>query len=170
MSISARSHVRRAARLALSPVLLALALLTLCGCGRAPETPEDQLRQLIQEAEAAVESRHLSDLTVLIDPAYTDAEGRNFYQLRGMIAGYFFRHPSIFVISRVDRIELTGDAAAKVLLYAGLAGSAQEAAGPLSGWRANLLRFELDFRRNAAGDWRLHSADWRPATREDFTQ
>ena len=60
--------------------------------------------------------------------------------------------------------------AAKVLLYAGLAGSAQEAAGPLSGWRGNLLRFELDFRRNAEGDWRLHSADWRLATREDFTQ
>jgi hypothetical protein len=165
MGVPAQLRRWRAARL-----VLTLTLLSLSGCSSAPEMPEDQLRQLIQQAETAVESRSLFDVTALIDPAYTDAEGRNFYQLRGLIAGYFFRHPSIFVISRIDRIELSGDNAAKVLLYAGLAGSAQQATGPLSGWRGNLLRFELDFRRNGADDWRLYSAEWRPATREDFVQ
>ena len=147
-----------------------LMLLILSGCGGKPETPEDQLRQLIQTAETAVESRDLGDVMALIDPDYRDADSRNFYQLRGMIAGYFLRHPSIFVISRIDRIELAGDTEATVALTAGLAGSAQEAAGPLSGWRGNLLRFDLSFRRDEAAQWRLRNAAWRPATREDFTQ
>jgi hypothetical protein len=87
-----------------------------------------------------------------------------------MLAGYFFRHPHIYVISQVEHIDIPQPDRAEVILFAGLAGSAQEAAGSLGGWSGQLLRFELSLRRVDADDWRLLSAAWRPVTREDLAE
>jgi len=151
--------------------LLAVVLLcSLPGCGSEPPSPEQQLRALIGEAETAVESRDLAAAMALVDPQYRDDRQRDWRQLRALLAGYFFRHPSIYVISQVDRIEVPQPDQARAVVFAGLAGSAQEAESPLAGWRANLLRLELQFSRPDGEDWRLASASWRPATREDFTR
>lgn len=152
----------------LSALLLTIGILV--GCSDTPLTPEAQLAGLIDTAELAVEERDLAAVMELVDPQYLDTRQRDWRRLRAMLAGYFLRHPSIYVISKVDRIELLGEREAEVLVFAGLAGSAQEDAGPLTGWRGNLLRLDLVFRRNDDEIWRLHQADWRPATREDFTQ
>jgi hypothetical protein len=148
--------------------LTLLMLLTACSSGK--DDPETVLRAVIAAGEQAVEAHDLSDAMALVDQTYSDDHGNGRPQLRGRLAGYFLRHPSITIISKIDRIKLLGDDQAKVLLYAGLAGSAAEAAAPLSGWRANLLRFELSFRLDQADEWRLTHAAWRQATREDFIQ
>lgn len=149
-------------------VLLLLGILA--GCGDEPVTPEVALTRLIEAGEEAVEVRDLSSAMALVDPEYSDARGNGWPQLRGLLAGYFIRHPSIYVISKIDRIELVSDREADVLVYAGLAGSAQEASGPLTGWRGNLLRLDLGFILNDDGDWLLQRAAWRSARRDDFTQ
>ncbi len=158
----------------LSPLrqsLLAIWLLCLLsGCGEEPPPPEEQLRALITAAETAVESRDLGAAMELVDPNYTDERQRDWRQLRALLAGYLFRHTSIHVISQIDRIEITQPDRANAVVFAGLAGSAQEADTPLAGWRANLLRFELQFSRPDEGEWRLASAAWRQASREDFTR
>jgi hypothetical protein len=149
-------------------VPVALPLLLLWGCGGEPMSPEEQLRAVLAEAEAEVESRDLAAVMERIDPDYQDQRQRDRRQLRALLAGYFFRHPSIFVISQVDRLEIVPPDRAKVVVLAGLAGSAQEAAGPLSGWRGNLLRLDLEFKLHEGQAWRLFRADWRQAEREDF--
>ncbi|MCU7796475.1 MAG: hypothetical protein KZQ73_09975, partial [Candidatus Thiodiazotropha sp. (ex Semelilucina semeliformis)] len=148
---------------------LLLVLGVLSGCGKEPVTPEVALTRLIEAGEMAVEARDLSSAMALVDPDYSDTRGNGFPQLRGLLAGYFIRHPSIYVISKIDRIELVSEREANVLVYAGLAGSAQEASGPLTGWRGNLLRLDLAFKLNDDGDWLLQRAAWRPARRDDFT-
>lgn len=150
-------------------IFLASILILLAGCGSEPSSPEAQLRALLEAGEAAVESRDLTAAMDMVDPDYRDSGQRDWRQLRAMLAGYFFRHPTIYVISQIDRIEMVQPERAHIVLFAGLAGSAQEAAGPLTGWRGNLLRFELEFRRHGEEEWRLTSAAWRSATREDFT-
>ncbi|MGD8907963.1 MAG: hypothetical protein PVI92_01355 [Chromatiales bacterium] len=149
-------------------MLFALPLALLWGCGREPASPEEQLRAVLAAAELEVESRDLAAVMERIDPGYEDHRQRDWRQLRAMLGGYFIRHPSIFVISQVDRLEIVQPDRARVVLFAGLAGSAQEAAGPLRGWRANLLRFELEFKQHEGESWRLFRADWRPARRGDF--
>jgi len=148
--------------------LLLAILMLLFGCGGEPESPETRLRGLIGEAEAALESRDLARVMEFVDPAYRDEQGRDRAQLRGLLAGYFLRHPSIHILSKIDLLEIRAQDDAFVLAYAGVAGSPQEAEAPLSQWRGRLLRLELDFKRDDEGEWRLRKAAWRSARREDF--
>ncbi|MEJ2394907.1 MAG: hypothetical protein P8Z77_09005 [Candidatus Thiodiazotropha sp.] len=147
-----------------------LVMLLFSGCSGEPLSPEAQLRALLAAGEMEIESRDLSAVMERVAPDYLDARQRDWRQMRALLAGYFLRHPSIFVISQIDRIHIIEPGRAQVVVLAGLAGSAQEAAGPLGGWRGNLLRLDLTFKRNADEAWQLTGADWRPATREDFTE
>jgi hypothetical protein len=149
-------------------MLFALPLALLWGCGRELPSPEEQVSAVLEAAELEVESRDLAAVMERIDPAYQDHRQRDWRQLRALLAGYFMRHPSIYVISKVDRLEMVQPDRARVVLFAGLAGSAQEATGPLNGWRGNLLRLDLEFKQHEGETWRLLRADWRPARREDF--
>jgi hypothetical protein len=149
-------------------MLFALPLALLWGCDREPPTPEEQVRAVLEAAELEVESRDLAAVMARIDPDYLDARQRDWRQLRALLGGYFIRHPSLFVISQIDQLEIVQPDRARVVLFAGLAGSAQEAAGPLSGWRGNLLRLDLEFKQHEGETWRLLRAAWRPARREDF--
>ena len=149
---------------------LLLLLLSLAGCSDEPASPEEEIRAVLAAGELEVEARDLLAVMERVDEDYRDAQQRDWRQLRAMLAGYFFRHPDIYVISKVDRIEITQADRADVVLFAGLAGSAQEAAGPLSGLSGHLLRLDLTFRREQADDWRLLSASWRPVTREDLAE
>jgi hypothetical protein len=149
---------------------LLLFMLLLSGCGSEPATPEEEVRAVLEAGELEVEERDLFAVMQRVDQEYTDAKQRDWRQLRALLAGYFFRHPHIYVISQVERIDIPQPGRAEVVLFAGLAGSAQEAAGPLSGLSGNLLRFDLSFRRVEADDWRLLSAAWRPVTREDLAE
>jgi ketosteroid isomerase-like protein len=139
-------------------------------CSGNVETPEQQLKQLVEAAELAVEARDLSAAMAFVDPDYKDLHAREWPQIRGLLAGYLLRHPSIHILSKVDRIELIGETGAEMVLLAGLAGSTKEAETPFSQWRGRLIRLDLSFRRNQDGDWRLLKADWRPAQREDFVE
>ena len=150
--------------------VLLLMLLLLVACSDEPVTPEQEVRAVLAAGELEVEERDLLAVMERIDEEYLDEKRRDWRQLRAMLAGYFFRHPDIYVISQIDHIEIPQPGRAEVVLFAGLAGSAQEAAGPLSGLRGNLLRLDLTFRRKEADDWRLLSATWRPVTREDLTE
>jgi hypothetical protein len=140
----------------------------MAACGHEPISPEEQLRAVLEAGEREVEARELSAVMELVDPDYRDEHQRDWRQMRALLAGYFFRHPSIYVISQVERIEIHQPDRASVVLFAGLAGSAQEAASPLSGWRGNLLRLDLEFTRRDEETWLLVSAAWRPVTRDDL--
>jgi len=143
-------------------------LVLLLGCDTGPESPQERLEGLIAEAEAALEARDLSRVMEFVDPAYRDEGGRDQARLRGVLAGYFLRHPSIHILAKIDRLEIRTREEAFVLVYAGVAGSPREAEAPLSQWRGRLLRLELDFKLDEAGEWRLRRARWRSARREDF--
>jgi hypothetical protein len=145
-------------------------LLLFSACGGEPASPEQELQIVLEAAELEVEARNLPALMQRVDPDYTDAGQRDWRQLRALLAGYFLRHPEIYVISQVERIDITQPGQAQVVLFAGLAGSAHEAAGPLSGLRGRLLRFDLSFRRVSADDWLLQRAAWRRIRQEDLVE
>ncbi len=156
--------------MALRPLITLALLILLTACGGAPDDPEAVLREVIAEGEQRIEERDLFAAMEFVDQRYSDDRGNGWAQLRAQLAGYFLRHPSITIISKIDQVRLVDETQAEVVLYAGLAGSATEASAPLAGWRANLLRFEFRFQLNEDDEWRLIHATWRQAQREDFVQ
>ncbi|MEW8400339.1 MAG: hypothetical protein AB2717_06545 [Candidatus Thiodiazotropha sp.] len=151
---------------ALLPLLISLMY---GGCSDRPPSVEEQLQQLLNQAETHLEARDLSSAMAFVDPAYSDGDGRDFRALRAMLVGYFLRHKSIHIISKVDQIELLPEGDAEVVVFAGLAGSPQQVEQGLSQWRGDLLRLKLLFVAQGDGEWRLRSAEWRRAAPQDFS-
>jgi hypothetical protein len=149
------------------PGLLSLSILFIWGCSDDPATPEEQLRQTIAEAEAYLQDRNLSASMNYVHPDYQDKRGLDIRQLRAMLAGYFIRHQSIYILTRIEQLDLNKDGEAQVLLFAGLAGSPQDRSPSLSHWRGDLIRLDLKFVLQG-GEWLLRQADWRRAGPEDF--
>ena len=153
--------------------LLFLLLLAsfLCGCAReTPVTPEQQIRALLDRAEATVEARDLSAAMDLISSDYRDAFGRNRSEMRRMLAGYFLRHQSIHLLKQVEQITLTDETMARAVLFVGMLGAQAGEVESISQWRGDLVRLEVDLRLEADAQWRLYQASWRRASRGELLQ
>ncbi|PVV05877.1 MAG: hypothetical protein B6D77_17495 [gamma proteobacterium symbiont of Ctena orbiculata] len=148
---------------------LLLFTLFVAGCSDRPLSPEEQLRNILSEAESYLEARDLSSAMEFVDPAYEDRSGRDFRALKAMLLSYFMRHKSIHIVSKIDQIDLRAENESEVVLFAGLAGSSQEAVMAPAQWRGDLLRLQLLFKRGDGDDWRLRMAEWRRATPQDFS-
>jgi hypothetical protein len=147
--------------------LIGLSILFIWGCTSDPVTPEERLRQTIAQAEVYLQDRDLSEAMNYVHSDYQDKNGLDIRQLRAMLAGYFIRHQSIYILTRIEQINLSKDDEAQVLLFAGLAGSSQQRSASLSQWRGDLIRLDLRFVLQG-DDWLLRQADWRRAGPEDF--
>lgn len=147
--------------------LIGLLVLFSWGCSNAPETADEQLRQTISEAESSIQAHDLSQAMSYVHPDYQDRHGLDLRQLRAMLAGYFLRHQSLYILSDIEKIEVMQEDEAKVLLFVGVAGSPQQSASSLGQWRGDLLRLDLRFIKQG-DEWRVRQADWRRATPEDF--
>ncbi|MCB1830206.1 MAG: hypothetical protein KDI47_10140 [Gammaproteobacteria bacterium] len=152
-------------RRALALVLL-LPLIALTGCAES-DAPEQQIREMIERAESAVEARALLDAGALVSETYQDDEKRNKNVLIGLLGGYFLRNRSIHLLVQIARIELPDPQRASVTLYAAMAGKPIAGVDALLALRAGLYRFDLELTRET-DEWRVSNSRWQPATREDF--
>lgn len=145
-----------------------LAWILLAGCSRqAQESPQDQIKALLDAAETAVESRSLDQSAELISSGYGDEAGRDRRALKRLLLGYFLRNKSIHVLQQVQEISLLSDTSARVVLYAGVAGSLPAMGDSLAQWRGDLVRLEAELVLEDDG-WRLKSASWRRASHGDL--
>ena len=138
--------------------LLAVVTLTLTGCGGS--SPEDALRQRVDDASAAVEERDTGYFRDLLSDSFVSARGLNREAAINRIRGLFLAYPRVAVIRGGQEIELQGDSAAQVRIRAGLVGNQGR---PLAGFSADLYLFELEFVRESDGEWRLIGADYSSA-------
>ena len=150
-------------------LFVALTTATLMGCGSDPETPEDQIRALIEAGEIAVEARDLSEVRSLISDRYRDEQGLNQQAVSRLIAGQFLIHQSIHLLVQTDDIRLVGPERAEVRVYVAMSGTQLSGPEALLGLQADLFRFDLDLEQEG-GDWRVTGGNWRRATAADFFQ
>jgi len=134
--------------------LAAALLLTACG---PAGTPEDEIRALIDRAEAAAEARDAGGLRALVADDYRDGDGRGAEDIRRYVQGYLIAHQSIHLITRIDAIEIRGAEVAHAIVAVGMLGRDSDAAWDLA---ADIYRFDLRFARED-GEWRVTRADWR---------
>ena len=136
------------------PAVVGLVLLiSACGGG---ETPEAQVRTVIETGEAAAEARDLSALMDLVSPDYRDDEGRDRSELRKYVHGYLIANQSLHLLTRVDNIEFPYRDMARVDLTVGSLGreAAEDDSFDLAADVRHLsIELQLD-----DGDWRVTRA------------
>ena len=141
--------------------LALLVLLAGAGCGPS-SAPEEQIRALVDEAEAFAEERDASALRGLIADDYADASGRDAADVRNLLHGWLIAHPSVNLLTRIDLIELEGTELARVQVTIGMLGREAESE---SDWdlAADVERLDIRLARDD-GDWRVIAAS-RPSER-----
>jgi hypothetical protein len=138
-------------------VLLALAAVGAGGCGSEPQTPEDEVRQLLVELEEAAEAGDVSAVKDHVSASYEDASGHDREALGAFLTFQVLRHGSRHLLVRVRDVALRDDGRATVLLHAGLAGT-----GGAAALSADVYEVEMDLVRED-GTWRLVWAAWKRA-------
>jgi ketosteroid isomerase-like protein len=146
-------------RPAIVTTLLAAAL---AGCGPGP-TPEDEIREVVAEAERAAEARDAGALRERVADDYHDGRGNGAEEIRRFIHGYLIAHQSVHLLVRIEEIELPATDLARLRATVAMVGQEADSA---SAWdlAADVYEFDVTLAREG-GDWRVIRADWRPALR-----
>lgn len=127
----------------------------LAGCG-TPSTPEQEVRDWVAAAEAAVEARDRGTLVDMISESYVDGRGNSRADLDRRLRLWFLRHRNIVISSSIEELAVTAGTAARVVLTARMAGTGQS----VLGFSADSERLELELVRQG-GEWLLIGASWR---------
>jgi hypothetical protein len=149
-------------RFAVRVGLYLMLTLVLAACSPPRGTPEQEIRDLLEAAEAAAEARDLDALTRWVSDDYTDEHGADRAALRNTLRLVLLRHRNIHLLSRIDRFDLPAPDQAQVGLLLAMASRPFPEDAPLA-LSADLYRLELRLRDEGDGQWRLVGADWGPA-------
>lgn len=133
------------------------ALGLIAGCG-ADASPEQQVRAVIEQMEAAAESRDVGGLLEHISENYRDGEGRGRAEALQSARVYFIANQSIHLLTRIESVEFPAQDEARLKVQMGMAGRGAQA-GALD-VNADLYDFDVALTRED-GEWKVSYADWR---------
>ena len=139
---------------------LMLFYLLTTACSDALESPEEQVRALIAQAETAAEERDSSALRALIDDEYLDKRGNDKKNIDAIIRVYLLRNQSIHLLTRIQELRLPAPGWAEVSLDVAMAGSPFPDSIDLTSFRADFQHIELTMRDTGGGAWRITQASW----------
>lgn len=141
--------------------ILAVCVLTaaLWACGSS-DSPQAQIRKVIDAVETAVEARDVGDVMQFVADDFRDAQARGPQELRRYLQGYFIANQSIHLLTRIEHIDFPHPDEAEVEVTVGMVGRDADAAGA---WdlAAELRSFEVTMRRQD-GEWKVVYARTRP--------
>jgi len=149
-----------------SLVLFALLFALIAGCEGEPQSPEDEIRQLIDRAIEAAEERDSGDLMEMVAEGYSDQRNNDKQRLRTMVRALFFRHKNIFLFKRISDIRISGTNRASVELFVAMTGQRLSDITKLANFRAQIYRFELELVKD--DEWRVLEARWQRARATDL--
>jgi hypothetical protein len=131
------------------------ALLALAACSD-PESPDTQVRRVIDAIERAAEARDVGALMEHVSVNYRDAEGRDARELSRYVRGYFIANQSIHLLARVNSLEFPADDEARARITVAMVG--REAA-EANAWNlaAEIRDFVVTFRLED-GAWKVTHA------------
>ncbi len=140
--------------------------LTMASCSEKI-TPEEEIRNYIKVAEEAAEKKELGTLKKLIADTYLDEKKRSKKDIQRIMAGYFFRNSTIYLLTRVDTIQIISENKAEVLIYVAMASTQLPDSSVLLDIHADLHRMDLVLVK-LNGRWLLQRSEWRKALLDDF--
>lgn len=138
-----------------TPILIAL--IALAGCDNAV-SPEQQIRAVITQIEAAVEARDVGDLMEHISHQYRDAHGQGPDEASRYVRGYFIAHQTIHLLTRIEHVEFPSEDEARAKVLVGMVGRDAEG-GAAWDLAADLYEFDIALLREGE-DWKVRYAEW----------
>jgi hypothetical protein len=144
-----------------------VALALMAGC-RTRKSPEQQVRDVIAGAEAAVEDRDIGRLAGLVSNQYADGEDNDRAAVLALVRLQFIRFPAIHLLVRVTQLGISAPGRGEATVVVAMASLPMAAAADLARVSASLYRFDLVFAEESGGHWRVRSAAWSPGRAEDF--
>jgi hypothetical protein len=136
-------------------------------CSGPVPSPEDPVRSWLAEAERASRERDIGAMKDLISRSYRDRHGRTQEDVHGIITFQYFRQNSVYLLTRIESLDLPAPSRARLTVLGAMAGSPLEGPASLRQVRADVYRFELEL-VDEGDQWRVVSGDWRPAGVDDF--
>jgi hypothetical protein len=134
-----------------------VALASLLAACSDRESPEQQVRSVIDAMELAAEARDVGDLMEHLSDNYRDAQGQDRQQAALYARGYFVTNQSVHLLTRVESLEFPAPDEARVKLQVGMAGRGGETGS--GGLSAHLHDFDLVLVREGS-EWKVSYADW----------
>lgn len=141
---------------ALAAVLASV--IALAGCADR-QTPDQQVRVVLEAVETAAEARDLSGVLEHVSGEFRDGQGAGREELRQAVAAYLLTHPSVHLVTRVTSIEFPYRDLARVRMDVG--SIARESDGGASlGIAADAKEVALELRLEG-DEWKVTRAEWR---------
>jgi hypothetical protein len=139
------------------PILISAVLAAVAACTQ-PDSPEQEIRTIIEQMERAMEERDVGDLMEHISGEYRDGDGRSPDEIAQYARGYMIANQSIHLLTRIDAIEFPVDDEARAKVLVGMVGREADAAGA---WdlAADLYEFDVALIREGE-DWKVTYAKW----------
>jgi hypothetical protein len=151
-------------RRALAAALAAFSL----ACGGERDTPEAAVRRTLAAIEEAAGAKDVGAIVEHVSPEYADPQGNDREAVRRIAAFHLLRNQSVHTLVRLREVTIAEPGRAEVDALVAMAGTEIPDADVLATVRADLYRFALALREEEPGVWRVSSATWHPATRDDF--
>jgi hypothetical protein len=140
-------------------LLLLAAVAMLASCGDA-DSPEQQVRRVIEQIDKAVEERDTSALARHLSAEYRDQNGMSREEAVRHVRGLFIARHSLQLMPIVEQVEfpLPDEARARVQVL--MLGGTGDAAG--NNWDQEAGQYEFKFAlRQEDREWKLTFAEWR---------
>lgn len=128
------------------------------GCGER-DSPEAQVRAVIDQMELAAEARDVGDVLELVSDEYRDDYGNGRDDVGRAVRGYFIANQSIHLLTRIEELSFPAEDEARATVLVAMVGrdAAAESAWDLA---ADVYRFEVAIVRED-DEWKITWASWR---------
>ncbi|MEJ2308640.1 MAG: hypothetical protein P8Z31_06940 [Gammaproteobacteria bacterium] len=141
-------------------------LLLLAACTAEAPSPEEMVRERIEEGRKYAANREISALVSMLTDDFTATRGINKQNLRAWLARFYLTTDSPQVFVRTGEIRVDRDTARATLLMATTNLSLQEL--DFDNLRGRLLYMEIDMRFVDAETWMVNRVEWRDARPQDL--
>jgi hypothetical protein len=148
-------------------VLIAMLLLLLAACSQEVPSPEEMVRERIEEARDFAANRKIEQLVGMVTDDFTASRGITRENLPTWLARFYLttRSRSPQVLVRVREINADWQTAQATLLMGTTNLSLEEL--DFENFRGRLLHMEIDF-RFVDETWMVSRVEWRDARPEDL--
>lgn len=132
--------------------LIFIPLVLLAACSDS-DSPEQQVRAVIEQMEQAAENRDVGDLAAHLSEDYRDANGMGAEEAARYARGYFIANQSIHLLTRIEELTFPTDGEARAQVLVGMLG---RDAAESNQWdlAAELHTFKIAL-RHEDGEWKV---------------
>jgi hypothetical protein len=137
-------------------IIFFVAAILASGCHT--QTEQDKIQKTVTNIQKAAEEKDAQKILKSLSKTYNDPQGFSYDTVKGLLAGYFFRHQKIHVY--IINLDVSAEGAAgKAAFQAILSGSKTGSVADGVPEALGMYSFDVSLKKED-GDWKVTSARW----------